>query len=264
MTVKDITGKRFGRLVALRGVYIKYKKTKWWCLCDCGEKKKILLDSLLRGKTTSCGCYRREVVSSNKRTHGFSNNNLYSRWLNMKNRCFNKNNLSYKNYGGRGITLCETWMDFNNFKDWSLSNGFKEGLTIDRIDNDKDYSPDNCRWVDRKVQVGNRRVTLKTTINGKEDTLSNHSETYKINYFTLVYRYNNGLRGHELIKRPNNASVSLDGNTRTLKEWSRVKGINYGTLQHRHNKGLRGKELFAEVDKKMSDMAKKSNLGRVD
>src|SRR5690625_5072259 len=151
---KDITNKRFGRLVALKRVRKKGQRTRWLCKCDCGNEKEILLDTLTSGRGKSCGCLRKEITSERfKKYDENKNHRLYDIWVNMRNRCNNPNNNSYKNYGGRGIGICKEWDEFSDFEKWSLENGYDKHLTIDRKDNDAGYFPDNCRWVDKKVQA---------------------------------------------------------------------------------------------------------------
>lgn len=159
---KDITGERFGRLVVLRefGRKEKNKHICWVCVCDCGNEKIVDGVHLRRGKSTSCGCYSKEkTVERSKQmfedgrmcshtTHGFSKTNLYKTWANIKTRCYNTNNRAYKWYGAKGITMCDEWRnDFCTFKRWAELNGYKPGLTIDRINPFKGYHPDNCRWI---------------------------------------------------------------------------------------------------------------------
>lgn len=198
---KNIKGERFGRLIAIEIIAEKYKKTKWLCECDCGNKKAIPLDSLLSGKGKSCGCLRKEVTKNRVKTHGLTNTRLHNVWANMKNRCYNNKNKSYVNYGGRGIKVCDEWLSFENFYKWSLQNGYDDNLTIDRIENNKKYEPSNCRWSDMETQANNTRKNVFVEIEGIRRTLAQHAKHYKINYYTLHYRYNEkGLRGKELIK----------------------------------------------------------------
>jgi len=150
----DRTGQKFGMLTAVE--YLGNRK--WLCKCDCGgtcirEGKNLI-------STSSCGCQKTKQLSyaGSKRTkHGDSKTSLYKRWTGMLQRCENPNNSAYGNYGGRGISVCDEWHDYIVFKEWALANGYKKGLSIDRIDNDGNYGPDNCRWTTYAVQLSNRR-----------------------------------------------------------------------------------------------------------
>lgn len=160
MKLKDRTGIRYGRLTvtgrAEDMIHPNGKKsTVWECVCDCGNKVTVLGSNLERGHVKSCGCISKDSPSRLK--HGMANHRLYNIWTNMKQRCFNANNDDYKNYGGRGITVCDEWAeDFKNFADWALANGYNDELTIDRIDNNKGYEPNNCRWATRFIQRHNQ------------------------------------------------------------------------------------------------------------
>jgi hypothetical protein len=187
MRLIDLTGQKFGRLTVIERDKEKAKGgTKWICKCDCGKIVSVYGGNLQRGTSTSCGCYRRE--NPNSRKHGMSNARLYNIWSKMKNRCENPSSKFFKRYGGRGISVCEEWKDPKRFFEWSLSHGYEEGLTIDRIDNYGNYCPENCRWVDTKTQENNRGNNRYFTFNGKTQSLSMWCEELHQNYKTAYKR----------------------------------------------------------------------------
>jgi len=168
---KNLAGYRFGRLTVkeLAGK-AKSGKVCWRCSCDCGNVVIVRGCDLLSGHTKSCGCFKAEIRKIVHTKHGARKNNtaerLYLVWKNIKKRCENKNAPAYPDYGGRGITLCDEWHDYANFRKWALSHGYKPNApqwecTIDRINNDGNYEPSNCRWVSMAVQSRNKRNTRK-------------------------------------------------------------------------------------------------------
>ena len=144
----DIVGNRYGKLVVIsRAENSKFNQTVWLCKCECGNEKEVVARNLKIGKTRSCGCLAKEKSDRLRSERGEHYGRLYNVWNSMKGRCTRKKFIEYSRYGGRGITLCEEWLDVSNFIKWSLVSGWEPGLQIDRIDNDKGYSPDNCRFV---------------------------------------------------------------------------------------------------------------------
>lgn len=160
MGVKNILGKKFGKLLVLkRNGSDSGGHAMWLCLCDCGQHTVVRGSHLRDNSTLSCGC---ETGSKPKYKYSSSCRNTYTRriyniWSGMRKRCENVSCKDYKYYGGRGIIICETWKDFDSFCEWALNNGYKDNLTIDRIDFNGNYEPSNCRWTTMDIQLKNKR-----------------------------------------------------------------------------------------------------------
>ncbi len=197
-TPRDLTGQKFGRLTFLRQAPDKIKPSgahskMWECKCDCGNIKIISRSSLVSGDTVSCGCYHKEHAHDYGKKHGLTNTKLYTKWSGIVQRCTNPNAIHYDMYGGRGITICDEWRnDFYSFYSWSIENGYKDGLTIDRIDNNKGYYPENCRWTDLETQANNTRRNHYITYNNETKTLTQWARLLNVNVETLRYRVNHG------------------------------------------------------------------------
>lgn len=195
--VIDLTGKRFGRLTVLSCIGHRDNILWWKCKCDCGNLIDIRGYCLRNHNTVSCGCLRGEKASQRAKerntTHGLKNTRLYDTWHSMKARCYRETCENYPRYGGRGITVCEEWKsDFKAFYDWSMSHGYRDNLTIDRIDNDGDYEPSNCRWATQKEQANNQSSNHLLTYNGATHTIKQWSEILNISPWKLYNRVRYG------------------------------------------------------------------------
>ena len=187
----DITGRYFGRLQAIRKAFTKSKVQYWECRCICGNITYVRKGHLTSGRTKSCGCLLKENNTGYK--HGLGKNKILSVFQGMLNRCYNKNEKAYKNYGRRGITICKEWLeDRTKFYYWALNNGYKEGLTIERINNEKGYSPDNCMWATYKQQARNTRRNHLINYKGIEQCLTAWCEQLDLSYKLTEDRLRNG------------------------------------------------------------------------
>lgn len=183
-------GDKFGRLTVIDDAGIVKAKRRYLCSCSCGSQLVVLMDSLLRGKTKSCGCLRKEITAENHIRHGQRSSRLYGIWRNMKSRCLNPNATRFENHGGRGITLCDDWMSFESFYNWAINNGYQDNLTIERVDNDGGYCPENCKWGTNYDQQRNKRNNHFIEFNGERKTLKEWSEILGLSYSALILRLN--------------------------------------------------------------------------
>lgn len=200
-----LIGKRFGRLTVLSNTG-KYQSSHviWLCKCDCGKLTEVMTTNLSltrKNATLSCGCMRKEKNTK----HNLSNTKIYKTLVAIKGRCKNPKDPNYHRYGGRGIKICEEWDNengFENFYKWSMENGYKEGLSIDRKDNNKGYSPDNCRWTTQKQQMNNTRHNRYVTINGENRSLTEWAEIKGICIGTIRDRLKRGWSEIDAITKP--------------------------------------------------------------
>ena len=198
----SIVGRVFGRLTVLsRSPEIgRQGQTRWICRCVCGTEKTIYRTSLFNGSTQSCGCLKREnnILFRNRTTHGKTHTPVYQVWTNILTRCRNKKSTRWHRYGGRGITMCERWMTFENF--YADMGDPPEGMELDRIDNDKGYSFDNCRWATRTQQANNRSNNTLIAYNGRTQTIAQWAHETGVHERTLSWRHNHGWLPPELFQ----------------------------------------------------------------
>lgn len=192
---QDIIGKRYGNLIVIKKIK-KSKRNDFLCKCDCGTKKVICKSSLINGFTKSCGCLIKKGKENIFYKHGLTNTRIYNIYFSIKKRCYQSKDISYKNYGGRGIKVCDEWLNkengFINFYNWAMQNGYRDDLSIDRIDNNGNYEPNNCRWTTKTFQNNNKRNNININFNEETHTLKEWSEILNLNYKTIFKRYKNG------------------------------------------------------------------------
>lgn len=196
----DLTGRKYGRWTVLEKAEKKHGKTSYLCKCECGIVRVVTADTLLNGRSLSCGCLQKEVVSKRKTTHGMTGTRIYNIYHNMKNRCYNPNDDRYKDYGGRGIRICDEWLGehgFENFCEWSMVNGYAENLTIDRVNVNGNYEPNNCRWATNTEQSNNKRTCVYLTFFGVTKNLKEWCNCIGENYKKMYGRY---YRGYETFR----------------------------------------------------------------
>ena len=205
----DLTNKRFSRLIVLKKYgHNKYNQITWLCKCDCGNLIIVSGNSLTRNNTRSCGCLYQDYLHNprpNTQKHGKSNSRLYHIWRDMKLRCYNEKQIGYKNYGARGIKVCDEWLNktdgFVNFYKWSINNGYKENLTLDRINNDGNYEPTNCKWSTTMEQANNTRSNRFITYKNKTKTIAEWSRELNIPHYLIRNRLNMGWAVENIFER---------------------------------------------------------------
>lgn len=195
--IKDLTGKRFGRWKVIRiAGRTSLQSVTFLCRCDCGKEKVIVGSSLRFGDSTSCGCYQKETVTKDGESHTY----IHKSWRAMISRCINVNHQNYHNYGGRGIKVCKRWYTFKNFKK-DMGERPSSRHSIDRINNDGDYKPSNCRWATQKEQSNNRRNNKYITYKGQKKTLSQWAEKLGMTCSGIRYRLSQGWSAEDIIEK---------------------------------------------------------------
>lgn len=208
MQLRDLTGMRFGRLIVIDRAEDHYYPSgrhdvQYICKCDCGNVISVLGIHLRSGHTASCGCLRADVSRDGFTTHGMTNTRLHTIWKNMKERCNNERRDDYALYGGRGIAVCDEWRDsFMDFYTWAMRSGYEDGLTLDRIDVNGNYSPSNCRWVTQKDQCNNTRKNINVSIGNETHTLKQWCEILNLKYGTIASRVSRGWPADKALTTP--------------------------------------------------------------
>lgn len=238
----DFIGKRFSRLLVIEHAGRKWHSNMWRCLCDCGNEKIVLQSHLVTGHTKSCGCYRVDIASQKIYEKGDIHNTLYVKWGSIKGRCYRKSVKQYKNYGGRGITVCPEWHDFKAFKKWAIATGYKKGDTIDRIDPNGNYCPENCRWATQKQQANNRRNNRYIEFKGERLTAAQWAERLGFSRKAIIKRLDAGYtveealtiqKGKGIIKH----RVLYNNKECSLSELSKICGVRENVLHYRITHG---------------------------
>lgn len=203
--IKDLTGMKFNKLTVIaldKNPSLNNRRGSFWkCMCECGNTIIVRSDTLQCGNTSSCGCVKinQDVINLTKHfRHMETRTRLYNEWLSLRARC---NDLNDSRYGGRGITVCDEWsLLYENFRDWALSNGYREDLTIDRINNNDGYKPDNCKWADNKTQCRNRRSNIYVIDDktGEKMIMLDYCNKYSLEYPAFVGRYHRRTKGNLL------------------------------------------------------------------
>lgn len=237
----DITGQRFGRLTVIERDFSRgNQKSFWFCQCDCSQVSSIALCQLRSGKTKSCGCLRNDKLVSRCKKHGMSQKiPEYTIWKAMRGRCNNKNDGSYKDYGGRGIAVCERWNNFSYF--FEDMGPRPKGYTIERLDNDGPYSPDNCKWASNVEQSNNKRSNSIILFNGKSQSVADWCRELSLKYSIVNSRISSGWTDYSEIffgkSEKERRIICFDGINKTVIDWCKELNLNYHTVQVRIYRG---------------------------
>lgn len=232
----DLTGKCFGRLKVAERVWSeKDARHVWRCVCVCGNEKLAQTADLVSGKISSCGCLHREILVTRNFKHGLKQHPLYVTWHDMKRRCYEKSNPAYKRYGGRGIVMCDEWKASPKaFIEWAEANGYSKGLSIDRIDNNGNYEPSNCRWTTVDVQSRNKSTNIFITYRGETKVLQDWAEQLNIDHMSLKRRIEkHGIEGAFNYKIRKPLLVECRGKVQTVAAWAKEVGMGPMTLHYR-------------------------------
>ena len=241
-----LEGQRFGRWTVIEQCGVDHRGEKLYrCQCDCGNVGVVRSSSLRDGRSSSCGCFANELTSKRSKTHGMTNTRLFNIWSGMRSRCYSTTDYHYKWYGARGITMCDEWKnDFQTFYNWAISSGYDDGLSIDRIDNNGNYEPSNCRWTTHAEQMRNQGRNIMLTYNGKTLCAMDWSRETGLSDATIRWRKNKlGWSDEKTLTTPAfvpetvSTTLTVNGETKTIQEWSKYSKISPNVIKHRIHSG---------------------------
>jgi hypothetical protein len=218
--INKYKGKKYNRLTILDFSHKDKYKRYFNVLCDCGSKKTMNIHWIISGNSKSCGCLMREIAAElcrNKATHGKSGTRIYNIWIGIINRCNNSTWKEYAKYGARGIMVCNDWLDYKTFEYWVNSSGYSDDLSIDRIDNNGNYEPSNCKWSTPTEQANNRRSSVYLEYNGEIKTIANWSRVFNVSQGVIGQRVKMGWSIEDAISKPIRKIVYSDGTTDNTK-----------------------------------------------
>lgn len=213
--VHDLKNQHFGRLTVVGFAEIRNRRAYWLCECECGNRKVIRGDALLSQRTKSCGCIKKEQEKENlhiDNLHGCKKHPAYTIWINMMHRCYKADDVNYKNYGGRGIQVCEEWHDVKTFCKWADYTGYVKPLTIERIDVNGNYCSENCTWITQAEQQLNKRDTARILYNGKIRPLVSVARELGLNVGTVKNRWKKGIRNNDVLLYAGDMRCNLPSN----------------------------------------------------
>lgn len=254
---QDLTGQTIRNVKVLKYVGVsRNHKSMFLCKCFCGKEFICIGANLKNGTTNSCGCYMRKISSENgkkNKIHGFSKHRLFNIHKGILERCYKEKNHDYKIYGARGIKVCDEWVkNKESFFNWAISNGYKDGLTIDRIDTNGNYEPANCRWVDYKIQARNRRNNHIVEYNDEKHCIADWADILNYDYIKLkdklkTYSLKDIIEG--TCKPKNVKFITYDNQTKSAKEWAEILNITHHCLITRLRRNWSLDRIFNNYNK---------------
>lgn len=254
----DLTGKRFGDWEVLYEEPQEKYRRKWRCRCVCGKESSVWQDNLTRGLSTGCGCRAIKARADKTRTHGKRHTRLYTVWCNMRRRCYYTADSSYKNYGGRGITVCDEWLGhdgFQNFWNWAYASGYDENApkgqcTLDRINVNGNYCPENCRWITMGQQARNKQNTVWVEFGGERVSLTDFSEQNEVSHGLAWGRLNRGWEPLDTMFVPPKQTPKLieyNGEIHSQRGWAKRLNMSHSRIQYRLSHGWTVEEALGVV-----------------